>query len=330
MAAPASTIGRYEVLREIGRGAMGVVYEALDPVLDRTVALKVIQPSTEAEAARVFEERFLAEARIAAALQHPGSSWFTTSDGTRAPARSSSRSSCCAAKPSATWRRSPLPWPDAVIARRPGRASARHHAHLGHRPPRHQAGERHRAAVGRAQDHGLRHRANGERPPRLTSTGEFLGTPLYTAPEQARVEDVDGRADIFSLASVAYTLLTGRPPFLAPTIPGIVHRVVYEQPEPPSRLVPDLPPDVERVLTRALAKDPVDRYPTAEALAEDAEDLLVGQPPRHAGGDDLVVVDDVDDASPSPADSSVPPIAARTATVLPPTGLRPDFPRWGA
>ena len=68
---------------------------------------------------------------------------------------------------------------------------------------------------------------------RLTSTGEFIGTPLYTAPEQARVEDVDGRADIFSLASVAYTLLTGRPPFLAPTIPGIVHRVVYEEPGAP-------------------------------------------------------------------------------------------------
>ena len=65
---------------------------------------------------------------------------------------------------------------------------------------------------------------------RLTSTGEFIGTPLYTAPEQARVEDVDGRADVFSLASVAYTLLAGAPPFMAPNIPGIVHRVVYEEP----------------------------------------------------------------------------------------------------
>ena len=72
MAEPGSTIGRYEILREIGRGAMGVVYGARDPALDRTVALKVIQPSAEGEAARVFEERFLAEARIAAALQHPG------------------------------------------------------------------------------------------------------------------------------------------------------------------------------------------------------------------------------------------------------------------
>ena len=129
---------------------------------------------------------------------------------------------------------------------------------------------------------------------RLTTTGEFIGTPLYTAPEQAKTEDVDGRADIFSLASVAYTLLTGRAAFMAPTIPGIVHRVVYEEPDPPSRFVRGLPADVERVLARALAKDPERRYPTAEAFAEDAEDVLAGQPPRHAAGDDLVVVEESD------------------------------------
>jgi len=72
MAGTASTIGRFEILREIGRGAMGVVYEARDPVLDRTVALKVVQPSAHGDAARVYEERFMAEARIAAALHHPG------------------------------------------------------------------------------------------------------------------------------------------------------------------------------------------------------------------------------------------------------------------
>src|SRR5512134_2629797 len=72
MAGAPSTIGRYEIVREIGRGGMGIVYEARDPALDRTVALKVIQPSGADEASRALEERFLAEARIAAALQHPG------------------------------------------------------------------------------------------------------------------------------------------------------------------------------------------------------------------------------------------------------------------
>ena len=161
---------------------------------------------------------------------------------------------------------------------------------------------------------------------RLTTTGEFIGTPLYTAPEQAKTEEVDGRADVFSLASVAYTLLTGRAAFHAPTIPGIVHRVVYEEPDPPSRLVPGLPGEVERVLARALAKDPAERYPTAEAFAEDVEDVLAGEMPRHASGDDLVVVEEpesplavlVDDAPTAVAlPPSAPPGASATRTVPP-------------
>lgn len=304
---------------------MGIVYEARDPVLDRTVALKVIQPAAEAEELRAYEERFLAEARIAAALHHPGivvvhDVGRDSGSGALFIALELLRGETLADLA----RDGPAAWP--VVMRIVAQvARALDHAH--------RSGVVHRdikpanvivlpSGEAKVTDFGIARLESARQ--RLTSTGEFIGTPLYTAPEQARVEDVDGRADIFSLASVAYTLLTGRPPFLAPTIPGIVHRVVYEEPEPPSRLVPDLPQDVERVLTRALAKDPADRYPTAEALAEDAEDLLAGRPPRHAGGDDLVVVDD---PPPGPADSSVPPIAARTATVvLPPPSSRPDFP----
>ena len=295
MAGPASTIGRYEILREIGRGAMGVVYEARDPALDRTVALKVIQPSAEGEAARVFEERFLAEARIAAALQHPGI--VVVHDVGRDPAtgtlfialellRGQTLADLAAA--------GPLDWRTtlhlvAQVAR------ALHHAH--------RQGVVHRdvkpanvmvlpSGEVKVMDFGIARLESARQ--RLTTTGEFIGTPLYTAPEQAKTEDVDGRADIFSLASVAYTLLTGHAAFMAPTIPGIVHRVVYEEPHPPSRLVRGLPADVERVLARALAKDPERRYPTAEAFAEDVEDILAGQHPRHAAGDDLVVVEESD------------------------------------
>ena len=295
MAGPGSTIGRYEILREIGRGAMGVVYEARDPALDRTVALKVIQPSAEGEAARVFEERFLAEARIAAALQHPGI--VVVHDVGRDPAtgtlfialellRGQTLADLAAA--------GPLDWRTALrlVAQV---ARALHHAH--------RQGVVHRdvkpanvvvlpTGEAKVMDFGIARLESARQ--RLTTTGEFIGTPLYTAPEQAKTEDVDGRADVFSLASVAYTLLTGRAAFMAPTIPGIVHRVVYEEPDPPSRFVRGLPADVERVLARALAKDPERRYPTAEAFAEDAEDVLAGQHPRHAAGDDLVVVEESD------------------------------------
>jgi serine/threonine-protein kinase len=319
-----SSIGRYQVLREIGRGAMGIVYEARDPALDRTVALKVIQPAAEADELLAYEERFLTEARIAAALQHPGI--VVVHDVGRDPGSGALfialellRGQTLADLA----RDGPVDWP--VVMRIVAQvARALDHAHRN--------GVVHRdikpanvivlpSGEAKVTDFGIARLESGRQ--RLTSTGAFIGTPLYTAPEQARVEDVDGRADVFSLASVAYTLLTGRPPFLAPTIPGIVHRVVYDEPEPPSRLVPGLPRDVERVLTRALAKDPAERYSTAAAFAEDAEDLSAGQPPRHAGGDDLVVVDE---PAPAPADSNMPPTAARTATVLPAHAARPDFP----
>jgi serine/threonine-protein kinase len=303
---------------------MGIVYEARDPALDRTVALKVIQPAAEADELEAYEERFLTEARVAAALQHPGI--VVVHDVGRDPGSGALfialellRGQTLADLASA----GPVDWP--VVMRIVAQvARALDHAHRN--------GVVHRdikpanvivlpSGEAKVTDFGIARLESARQ--RLTSTGEFIGTPLYTAPEQARVEDVDGRADVFSLASVAYTLLTGRPPFLAPTIPGIVHRVVYDEPEPLSRLVPGLPPDVERVLTRALAKDPTERYPSAEAFAEDAEDLSAGQPPRHAGGDDLVVVDD---PAPGAMDSNVPATAARTATVVPARAARPDFP----
>ena len=274
---------------------MGVVYEARDPLLDRTVALKVIQPAVAAEELLAFEERFLAEARIAAALQHPGivvvhDSGRDEATGALFIALELLRGETLADIASD----GPAPWPRVMhVVAQVARA-------LGHA---HRAGVVHRdikpanvivlpTGEAKVTDFGIARLESARQ--RLTTTGEFIGTPLYTAPEQARVEDVDGRADVFSLASVAYTLLAGRPPFLAPSIPGIVHRVVYEEPDSLSSLVPDLPKDVERVLGRALAKEPDARYPTAEAFAEDAEDLLAGVPPRHAGGDDLVVVEDDD------------------------------------
>ncbi len=327
------TLGRYEILREIGRGAMGVVYEARDPALDRTVALKVIQPSAEGEAARVFEERFLDEARIAAALQHPGI--VVVHDVGRDPSTGTLfiALELLRGRPSPSW------LPPALSTGAPRCTSSQVARALDHA---HRQGVVHRdvkpanvlvlpSGEVKVMDFGIARLESARQ--RLTTTGQFIGTPLYTAPEQAKTEDVDGRADIFSLASVAYTLLTGRAAFMAPTIPGIVHRVVYEEPHPPSRFVRGLPADVERVLARALAKDPERRYPTAEAFAEDADDILAGQPPRHAGGDDLVVVEESDSplaellvnatwasapTAPEPAESSAVPLAAgATRSVLP-------------
>jgi eukaryotic-like serine/threonine-protein kinase len=327
MAEPPVTIGRYEIVREIGRGGMGVVYEARDPALDRTVALKVIQPSGEGEAERALEERFLAEARIAAALQHPGivvvhDVGRDTATGALFIALELLRGQTLAelgAGGSLDWR--------SVLRLVAPVARALHHAHL--------HGVVHRdvkpanvvvlpSGEVKVTDFGIARLESAHN--RLTTTGEFIGTPLYTAPEQAKTEDVDGRADVFSLASVAYTLLTGQAAFFAPTIPGIVHRVVYEEPVPPSRYVPDLPHDVERVLAHALEKDPSRRYPTAEAFAEDVEDVLGGVPPRHVAGDELVVVGDGDSPLSSLLDQVTQPVGAPAAATSPPGHTPPALP----
>ena len=273
-------------MSELGRGAMGVVYEARDPVLDRTVALKVInKPSAAADELLAYEDRFLAEARIAAKLNHPGivvvhdvgrddasGKLFIALELLRGPTLADLASD------------GPVEWPRVMrIVAQVARALGHAHRHgVVHRDVKPANVIVLPSGDVKVTDFGIAQLESAHA--RLTSTGEFIGTPLYTAPEQARVEDVDGRADVFSLASVAYTLLTGRPPFMAPTIPGIVHRVVYEEPDPLSQLVPGMPADVERVLARAMAKDPDARYATAEAFAEDAEDVAAGQPPRHAAG----------------------------------------------
>jgi len=295
MTEPGSTIGRYEIVREIGRGAMGVVYEARDPVLDRTVALKVIRHFAGGDLARTLEERFLAEARVAARLQHPGivvvhDFGVDAASGSMFIALELLRGQTLAD----LGEKGPVDWPT-VMRLVAQVARALHHAHV--------QGVVHRdvkpanvfvlpSGDVKVMDFGIARLESAQQ--RLTTAGEFIGTPLYTAPEQAKHEDVDGRVDVFSLASVAYSLLTGRAAFLAPTVPAIVHRVVYEEPEPPTRFVPGLPAAVERILARALAKDPDARYPTAEAFAEDAEDVLAGLPPRHAGGDDLVEVEELE------------------------------------
>ena len=323
MAEPASRIGRYEIVRELGRGAMGVVYEARDPALDRTVALKVIQPTVGGELARIAEERFIAEAQIAARLQHPGI--VVVHDVGRDAATGSMFIALELLRGETLadlGEKGPVDWPT-VMRLVAQVARALHHAHL--------QGVVHRdvkpanvvvlpSGEAKVMDFGIARLENARQ--RLTSKGEFIGTPLYAAPEQASHEEVDGRADVFSLASVAYTLLTGEAAFLAPTIPGIVHRIVYEEPEPPSNHVAGLPPDVERVLARAMAKDPARRYPSAEAFAEDAEDVLAGRPPRHLGTDDLVVVEETDSPLAALLDESEQAPAA-AASPSPDTATRP-------
>jgi eukaryotic-like serine/threonine-protein kinase len=305
-----SRIGRYTVLRPLGRGTMGIVYLAEDPALERLIALKTIDlafavPPQERES---FEQRFLAEARVAAQLSHPGivivhDVGRDDAAGTLFIALEYLQGRTLA---EVVTQGVPLPWAEVlrIIA---GLARALHHAHL----------------------HGVVHRdvkpanimllPNGEtkvmdfgiaKVPRLqlTSAGQFFGTPLYMAPEQARGGEVDGRADLFSLGTIAYVLLTGRHAFGADDVLQVMSRAAHDHPPAPSSLVVDLPPAVDAFLARALAKTPDERYPDGEAMARAADDILAGRAPVETFelvDADEVLVDAGESPLPAPASSFV-------------------------
>jgi serine/threonine-protein kinase len=280
-----SQIGRYEIRGELGRGMMGVVYEAHDPALGRTIALKTIRlalaPSDQER--DDFERRFLAEAQIAARLSHPGivvvhDVGRDAAHGMLYIALEHLQGHTLADRVA----EGPLDWRDGL--RLVGRvADALRYAHA--------QGVVHRdvkpanimvlpTGEPKIMDFGIAKLEASN----YTSPGQFFGTPLYMSPEQALGQAVDARTDLFSLGSVAYLLLAGRPPFEAPNVPGILARVAYQHAQPLSDLGRDIPPDAEYVVARAMAKDPADRYADGRMMAEDVDDVLAGRPPRHREG----------------------------------------------
>jgi serine/threonine-protein kinase len=288
--------GRYLIRRELGRGTMGVVYEAEDAVLARTVAVKTIDVAFAAGegASREFEQRFFTEARVAARLSHPGIVVCHDVGKDAASGRLFIVFECLKGRTLAERvAEGPMEWRAALevvvqVAR------AIHHAHghgVVHRdlkpanimlldPPAGGAPATHGAAAVKIMDFGVaRLESLG---PRLTRTGQSFGSPLYMAPEQALGQPSSARSDIFSLGSILCTLLLGRPWFDAPSLPKIVDRVVHDDPPHLPSLRPDLPASLGAVVAMALAKREEDRYASAAHMADDLEDVLAGKTARHA------------------------------------------------
>ena len=279
------SIGRYEIRRELGRGTMGVVYEAWDPALGRTIALKMVGAfSLSATERETYERRFQTEARAAAGLSHPGI--VVVHDVGRDPGSGLLFMALeyldgeTLADRLASGRR--LAWREAL--RITGRvAEALHHAHeLGvvHRDVKPANVMILRSGEPKILDFGIARVDAGH----LTRPGDLFGTPLYMSPEQALGQPVDARSDLFSLGTIAYAMLTDHSPFAGPSVPAILARVAHRGAPPPSELVPGLPRDVDDVLARAMAKSPEDRYSSGRTMAEDIEDVLGDRPPRHRAG----------------------------------------------
>jgi tRNA A-37 threonylcarbamoyl transferase component Bud32 len=280
---PLSRFGDYELIEEIARGGMGVVYKARQVSLGRIVAVKMILSGQFASPAEM--QRFRAEARATAALQHPGivaihevgehdgllyfSMDFIEGRDLAELIRNG-------------------PWP----ARRAAQcvcdlAQAIHYAH--------EQGVLHRdlkpsnvlidsEGKPRVTDFGLAKRLTDSNPEaqgtELTVSGQVLGSPSFMPPEQAagKHRGLTPASDVYSLGALLYHVLTGRPPFLADNIPATLRLVVETEPVAPRLLAPNVPCDLETICLKCLAKDPRRRYATAQDLAAELGRFLRDEP----------------------------------------------------
>jgi eukaryotic-like serine/threonine-protein kinase len=272
----AKMIAGYEILGELGRGGMGVVYKARQVQLNRTVALKMILSGDHAdEQDRV---RFRSEAEAVARLQHPNIVQIHEvgeSDGHPYFSLEFCPGGSLASRLAGT----PLPPADAagLVAAMARAVQAAHEAGIVHRDLK--PANILLAADGtpKITDFGLAKKL-GEAG--RTVTGAILGTPSYMAPEQAagKGKEVGPAADVYSLGAILYQTLTGAPPFEGQSAWETVHLVLTAEPEPPSRRNPRVARDLETICLRCLDKDQAKRYPSALALADDLRRFQSGQP----------------------------------------------------
>jgi len=276
------SLGRYVIEEEIGRGMMGVVYRAKDPALGRVVALKTVRlafavPQEQREG---YEKRFMAEARVAAVLSHPGI--VVVHDVGRDPDAGTLYIALEFLQGETLADQLNKSGPmesERALKLTSELAEALHHAHshgIVHRDIKPANIMVLTSGAPKIMDFGIAKIPASD----LTAAGEFFGTPSYMSPEQASGQAVDGRSDLFSLGAVLYVLLTGRRPFDAPSMPAIFNQVLHKDPEAPSSLVPGLGEGVDKIVARALAKDPESRYRTGREMAEDIGALLGGTSPE--------------------------------------------------
>jgi serine/threonine-protein kinase len=266
-------IGRYKILDELGRGAMGIVYRAEDPSLDRIVALKTISLGDADEDRKAYEKRFLLEAKAAGKLTHPNI--VTIFDyGEEEDIAYMAMELLDGQDLRARIRQGEIAPMEAVeialqVADGLGFAHEFGVVHRDVKPGNIMLLER--GAV-KIMDFGIarmRHLDSSK-----TSTGMVLGTPRYMSPEQISGQPVDQRSDIFSLGTVLYEMLTQTTLFAGQDVNQIAHSVTSTEPAPPSRVQPGLPQMLDFIVARALKKDASVRYQDAYEMAADLRDVL--------------------------------------------------------
>jgi DNA-directed RNA polymerase subunit RPC12/RpoP/tetratricopeptide (TPR) repeat protein len=276
---PGMQIGPYQIMNELGRGAMGVVYLARRPGLERLFAVKLLLGGLLADQEAV--ERFRREAALASRIQHP--SIVSVCDvGVVNGLHYYVMDYCAGRTLKAVFQeKKRYPWEEAVklvleISRGVAAAHALGIVHRDVKPANVIMDGK--TGSPKIMDFGLaRDSASSE--VGMTRTGDIVGTPSYSAPEQLTgKKDVDARIDVYALGVILYELISGVRPHVADTVAHLAAMVLTEQAKPLRERVPEVPVTLEAIVSKATAKRADDRYRTAKELADDLERLIMGQP----------------------------------------------------
>ena len=276
------TVGRYEITGELGRGAMGVVYKALDPTIGRTVALKTMRLDVHGLDAQEMVRRFQNEARAAGVLNHPNIVTIYDAgeeDGIFYIAMefiegTTLHELLAEQRVLAT---------DEVLQLTRQICRGLDYAHsngIVHRDIKPANIMITANGTVKIMDFGIA-KSGGQ----VTNTGQVLGTPNYMSPEQVKGRPLDGRSDLFSLGVILYEMLTGEKPFVGQNVTTIIYKIVNETPITPRDLDVTVHPGLSAIVTKALAKAPDDRYQTGADLVRDLENYKLAGPVRIGSSD---------------------------------------------
>ncbi|HLQ52261.1 MAG TPA: serine/threonine-protein kinase [Terriglobales bacterium] len=261
-------IGRYEIVGQLGKGAMGIVYKALDPTIGRTVALKTMRLDVQGPETSELLARFRNEARLAGVLNHPNI--VTIYDAGEINGLFYMAMEYIEGKTvyqlllqeHALTMEKVLDLARQICAGLDA-ASAQRVVHRDIKPANIMMLP---SGTVKIMDFGIA-KAGGS----MTSTGEVLGTPNYMSPEQVKGKPLDGRSDLFSFGVILYEMVTGEKPFAGDNITTIIYKIVNEEPIPPRELNPAIHPGLNRVVLKALAKNPQNRYQLGSDLVQALE-----------------------------------------------------------
>ncbi|MGZ5582968.1 MAG: serine/threonine protein kinase, partial [Usitatibacter sp.] len=263
-----STLGRYKIISEIGQGAMGVVYKAVDPIIDRTVAIKTINLNLSRQELEEYEARFQQEIKAAGRLNHPNIVTIYDVGKTDAVAYMAMEflEGLELKDIIASGQIMPADQVVDIIAQVADGLWFAHQQDIVHRDVKPSNIMVMKGGIAKITDFGIARLPNSAV---KTMTGLILGSPRYMSPEQVIGKTIDARSDIFSLGVVLYEALTGVAPFDGDNVNAIMYSTVNTTPPPPSSHNRLLPPMLDLIVAKAMAKLLEDRYQTVKEIADD-------------------------------------------------------------